>query len=117
MSLLSQTSTRRADASPKLVLVIVCAGVVLASLDLFIVNVALPDIAKDLHERSLGNLSWVLDAYAIVYASLLVLFGPRCSCFWAACPRAGPGRTGSWPACSCSRWPRPRARRPPACRC
>jgi EmrB/QacA subfamily drug resistance transporter len=75
MSFLSQTRTRRADASPTLVLVIVCAGVVLASLDLFIVNVALPDIARDLHERSLGNLSWVLNGYAIVYASLLVLFG------------------------------------------
>jgi EmrB/QacA subfamily drug resistance transporter len=58
-----------------LVLVIVCAGVVLASLDLFIVNVALPDIARDLHERSLGDLSWVLNGYAIVYAALLVLFG------------------------------------------
>src|SRR6201995_3865446 len=76
MNFLSQTlPTRRADASPLLVLVIVCAGVVLASLDLFIVNVALPDIARDLHERSLGDLSWILNAYAIVYASLLVLFG------------------------------------------
>jgi EmrB/QacA subfamily drug resistance transporter len=42
------------------ILVIVCAGVVLASLDLFIVNVAL---------------SWVLNGYAIVYAALLVFFG------------------------------------------
>ena len=75
MSFLSQTPTRRADASPKLVMVIVCAGVVLASLDLFIVNVALPDIARDLHEPNLGDLSWVLNAYAIVYAALLVLFG------------------------------------------
>ena len=37
--------TVRRDASPTLVLVIVCAGVVLASLDLFIVNVALPQMA------------------------------------------------------------------------
>jgi EmrB/QacA subfamily drug resistance transporter len=66
---------RRADASPAMVLVIVCAGVVLASLDLFIVNVALPDIARDLHASNLGDLSWVLNAYAIVYAALLVLFG------------------------------------------
>ena len=58
-----------------MVLVIVCAGVVLASLDLFIVNVALPDIARDLHTSNLADLSWVLNAYAIVYASLLVLFG------------------------------------------
>ena len=75
MNLLSQISRRRADASPALVLVIVCAGVVLASLDLFIVNVALPDIARDLHQPNLGDLSWILNGYAIVYASLLVLFG------------------------------------------
>src|SRR3954451_3431368 len=68
---------RRADASPKLVMVIVSAGVVLASLDLFIVNVALPQIARDfnVHGDGVADLSWVLNAYAIVYASLLVLFG------------------------------------------
>jgi EmrB/QacA subfamily drug resistance transporter len=58
-----------------MVLVIVCAGVVLASLDLFIVNVALPDIARDFHSHSLDDLSWILNAYAITYAALLVLFG------------------------------------------
>ncbi len=57
------------------VLAIVCAGVVLASLDLFIVNVALPDIASDFGHASLGDLSWVLNGYAIVYAALLVFFG------------------------------------------
>ena len=58
-------------------LVIVCAGVVLASLDLFIVNVALPQMARDFGVRGdgLADLSWVLNAYAIVYAALLVLFG------------------------------------------
>ena len=75
MSILSLLPRRRADASSATVLVIVCAGVVLASLDLFIVNVALPDIARDLHTTNLADLSWVLNAYAIVYASLLVLFG------------------------------------------
>lgn len=58
-----------------MVLAIVSAGVIVASLDLFIVNVALPDLAKDLGEPDLSALSWVLNAYAIVYASLLVLFG------------------------------------------
>jgi EmrB/QacA subfamily drug resistance transporter len=59
------------------VLTIVCAGVVLASLDLFIVNVALPQIGRDFHLRGgdLADLSWVLNAYAIVYAAFLVLFG------------------------------------------
>jgi EmrB/QacA subfamily drug resistance transporter len=61
----------------RLVMVIVSAGVVLASLDLFIVNVALPQMARDFELRGDGvaDLSWVLNAYAIVYASLLVLFG------------------------------------------
>jgi EmrB/QacA subfamily drug resistance transporter len=87
---LSQTSTdppprvkagesvsARRPASSRLVLVIVCAGVVLASLDLFIVNVALPQIGRDFHLRAggLSDLSWVLNAYAIVYAAFLVLFG------------------------------------------
>jgi EmrB/QacA subfamily drug resistance transporter len=73
MTRLSQL--RKQDASASLVLIIVCAAVVLASLDLFIVNVALPSIARDLHQRNLSSLSWILNAYAIVYASLLVLFG------------------------------------------
>ena len=65
------------DASPALVLAIVCAGVVLASLDLFIVNVALPQIGHDFRLRGggLAGLSWVLNGYAIVYAAFLVLFG------------------------------------------
>ncbi len=78
MVTLSQRPRRSGrDASPQLVLVIVCAGVVLASLDLFIVNVALPQMARDFHVRSggLAGLSWVLNGYAIVYAALLVLFG------------------------------------------
>jgi EmrB/QacA subfamily drug resistance transporter len=61
--------------APGEVLAIVTAGVVLASLDLFVVNVALPQIARDLGQANLSELSWVLNGYAIVYASLLVFFG------------------------------------------
>jgi EmrB/QacA subfamily drug resistance transporter len=77
MAILSQqTSPAPPETrSAREVLIIVCAGVVLASLDLFIVNVALPQIARDLAASSLGELSWVLNGYAIVYASLLVFFG------------------------------------------
>ena len=77
MSLLSQRAEATASRTvpPGRILLIVCAGVVMASLDLFIVNVALPQIAADLHEPSLGTLSWVLNGYAIVYAALLVLAG------------------------------------------
>jgi EmrB/QacA subfamily drug resistance transporter len=65
----------RAASSPGRVLAIVCAAVILTSLDLFIVNVALPDISRDFGERDLGALSWVLNAYAIVFAALLVVLG------------------------------------------
>jgi EmrB/QacA subfamily drug resistance transporter len=78
LSTAAPAALSRRDASPRLILVIVCAGVVLASLDLFIVNVALPQMGRDFHLRGAGamaDLSWVLNAYAIVYAALLVLFG------------------------------------------
>src|SRR5258708_12128883 len=71
----SQLLTRRRDAAASLVLLIVSIGFSLASLDLFVVNVALPKIAQDFGSTGLGDLSWVLNAYAIVYASLLVVFG------------------------------------------
>jgi EmrB/QacA subfamily drug resistance transporter len=64
-----------AATKPGQVLAIVCAGIVLANLDLFIVNVALPDIARDFNDTNLGSLSWILNGYAIVYASLLVFCG------------------------------------------
>jgi len=62
-------------ASPNQVLAIVCVGIVLANLDLFIVNVALPNIARDFSGPALEKLSWILNGYAIVYAALLVFFG------------------------------------------
>jgi len=62
-------------ASPKGVLAIVSVGICLANLDLFIVNVALPNIAQEFHDASLEDLSWILNGYAIGYAALLVFFG------------------------------------------
>ena len=47
----------------------------MASLDLFIVNVALRAIAADFGGASLSGVSWVLNAYAVVYAALLVPLG------------------------------------------
>ena len=66
---------RGAPASPNLVLAIVCVGICLANLDLFIVNVALPDMARGLGNATLADMSWVLNGYAIAYAALLVFFG------------------------------------------
>ncbi len=57
------------------ILAITSVGVFVASLDLFIVNIAFPDIARDFPESSLAGISWVLSAYAIVLAALLVPAG------------------------------------------
>src|SRR5213596_3528261 len=54
---------------------IVSVGVFFASLDLFIVNIAFPDIERDFHGTSLASLSWILNAYAIVFAALLIPAG------------------------------------------
>jgi MFS family permease len=64
-----------AKASPNQVLAIVCVATCLANLDLFVVNVGLPNIARDFRGASLESLSWILNGYAITYAALLVFFG------------------------------------------
>jgi MFS family permease len=55
--------------------VVVVAAIFMTNLDLFIVNVALPSIGKDFGGSSLAGLSWVLNAYAISFAALLVAAG------------------------------------------
>jgi EmrB/QacA subfamily drug resistance transporter len=54
---------------------IVCVGVFMASLDLFIVNIAFPSIQHHFGGASLGSLSWIVSGYAIVFAALLVPAG------------------------------------------
>jgi EmrB/QacA subfamily drug resistance transporter len=49
-------------------------GVFMLLLDITIVNVALPDIQKQLH-ASLSDLQWVIDAYALSLAALLLTAG------------------------------------------
>lgn len=59
----------------RVAIVILTGSAFLASLDLFIVNVAFDEIGKDFGTASLGRLSWILNAYAVVYAALLVPMG------------------------------------------
>ncbi len=58
-----------------IVSLIVCVGVFMSSLDLFIVNIAFPAIGRHFGGASLGSLSWILSGYAIVFAALLVPAG------------------------------------------
>src|SRR3954466_13076839 len=65
----------RCMTQPGRVLAVVSSAVFMASLDLFVVNIAFPDLARDFPDTSLAGLSWVLNGYAIVFASLLVPAG------------------------------------------
>jgi EmrB/QacA subfamily drug resistance transporter len=53
----------------------VLVAVFVSNLDLFVVNLAMPEIGRDFHGTSIGTLSWLLNAYAIVFAALLVVSG------------------------------------------
>jgi EmrB/QacA subfamily drug resistance transporter len=55
-------------------LTVVCVAVFMLLLDITIVNVALPKIASDLH-ASFSDIQWVIDAYALTLASLLLTAG------------------------------------------
>jgi len=57
------------------VFAVVVAGVCVVNLDMFIVNVAIPSIGRSFGGTGLSSLSWVLNAYAIVFAALLVPAG------------------------------------------
>jgi EmrB/QacA subfamily drug resistance transporter len=55
-------------------LVAVCLGTFMLLLDITIVNVALPDIQTALHS-SFAGLQWIVDAYALSLAALLLTAG------------------------------------------
>ncbi|MEV4704493.1 DHA2 family efflux MFS transporter permease subunit [Actinoplanes sp. NPDC049316] len=57
-----------------LVLAICCLSLFIVGLDSTIVNIALPSLRADLG-ASVSGLQWVIDAYTLVLASLLVLAG------------------------------------------
>jgi EmrB/QacA subfamily drug resistance transporter len=60
--------------SNRIATVVVVLAVFMTNLDLWIVNVALPAMGADF-SATLGSLSWVLNAYAITLAALLVVIG------------------------------------------
>src|SRR5580698_8169414 len=50
-----------------IVFVVVGAGIAMVNMDLFIANVALPTIGRAFGGADLASLSWVLNAYAIIF--------------------------------------------------
>ena len=55
-------------------LIAVCTTTFMLLLDITVVNVALPNIQRDLH-ASLTGLQWVVDAYALTLAALILTAG------------------------------------------
>src|SRR2546421_72014 len=55
-------------------LTIVCIAIFMLLLDITVVNVALPDIQKELH-TSFTDLQWVVDAYALMLATCMLNAG------------------------------------------
>jgi EmrB/QacA subfamily drug resistance transporter len=84
-----QTSTSNSPQNPEQAtgpdpkwwtLVAVCTGVFMLLLDITIVNVALPNIQTEL-DASLSDLQWVIDAYALSLAALLLTAGSLADLF------------------------------------
>jgi EmrB/QacA subfamily drug resistance transporter len=74
---------KKYSANPWAVLLVVSLGFFMTLLDLTIVNIAIPDMIAKLH-ASLDDILWVLNAYALVLAVLVItagrlgdLIGPR----------------------------------------
>ena len=62
------------DSRPLVILGTCCLSLLLVSMDVTIVNVALPSIRADLH-ASVAGLQWSIDGYTVVVASFLLLAG------------------------------------------
>jgi EmrB/QacA subfamily drug resistance transporter len=62
------------DKARWVALYVLCTGMLMIVLDVTVVNVALPSIQDDLHFTSAG-LAWVVNAYLIAFAGLLLLSG------------------------------------------
>ncbi len=63
------------NARARQTLLVTSLGAFMAFLDATIVNIAFPDLRTSFPAASLADLSWVLNAYSIVFAALLVPAG------------------------------------------
>jgi MFS family permease len=53
---------------------VVCASALIVNVDNTILNVALPTLVRQLHATA-GDLQWIVDSYAMVFAGLLLVGG------------------------------------------
>ena len=64
----------RAAGARRATLAVVCLATAMLMLDIAVVNTALPDISHDLG-AGLGGLQWVVDAYTLALATIVVTMG------------------------------------------
>lgn len=76
-------TTQGRQVSPWLALAVLALGLFMTLLDLTIVNIAIPSLVSSLR-ASLDQILWMLNAYSLVFAVLLItagrlgdIFGPR----------------------------------------
>jgi EmrB/QacA subfamily drug resistance transporter len=68
------TDSKPVATSPWLILAVLCLGFFMILLDTTIVNIALPPLTASVH-ASLDQVLWIVNAYTLVYASLLITGG------------------------------------------
>lgn len=68
-------SQQRPRPTPHTVLAVVSLGVAVAFVDATIVNIAFPNIAASFKDTPTSSLSWVLNAYNVVFAAFIVAAG------------------------------------------
>ena len=73
MDIINRNTGSRSDLRPA-ALAILCLGVIVAQVDTSVVNLAVQPIGLDL-KASVTQLQWVVDAYNLVYAALLISGG------------------------------------------
>ena len=66
--------TPESRRSPWLILAVLCASVFIIVVDGTIVNVALPTFVRELGATT-SQLQWIVDAYVLVFAGLLMAAG------------------------------------------
>jgi EmrB/QacA subfamily drug resistance transporter len=64
-------TTQAAATRPAATVVVVSTAGFLASLDLFIVNIAFPEIRQSFGAADFGAMSWILNAYTLVFAAFM----------------------------------------------
>ena len=72
-----QQPAMAAGAEPRtgLIVAVLSLAIFMSSLDVFIVNLALPYIGREFAGSTLSSLSWVLNAYTVVFAATMVPAG------------------------------------------